>query len=62
MNYTKNLCFLLISADSHTIPFMLVNTQCHPTIMVFLAGDAFIRTNRRAIAVMFVRLSVCQSV
>ena len=28
----------------------------------FVARDAFVRTNRRAIAVMFVRLSVCLSV
>ena len=27
----------------------------------FLARDAFIRTNRRAIAMMFVRLSICLS-
>ena len=27
----------------------------------FLARDAFVRTNRRAIAMMFVRLSVCLS-
>ena len=29
---------------------------------LFLARDAFLRTNRRAIAMMFVRLSVCLSV
>ena len=28
-------------------------------LLWFLARDAFIRTNRRAVAVMFVRLSVC---
>ena len=32
------------------------------TEVVFLARDAFVRTNRRAIAMMFVRLSVCLSV
>jgi len=30
-----------------------------PDEMTLLARDAFIRTNRRAIAIMFVRLSVC---
>jgi len=29
---------------------------------LYLARDAFVRTNRRAIAMMFVRLSVCLSV
>ena len=29
--------------------------------MTFLARDAFVRTNRRAVAMMFVRLSVCLS-
>jgi len=42
---------------------MNVDTQ-HKTSAwaVSLARDALVRTNRRAIAMMFVRLSVCQSV
>jgi len=32
------------------------------TIVSFLASDVFVRTNRRAIAMMFVRLSVYLSV
>jgi len=35
----------------------LHRTKCH----AFLARDAFIRTNRRAIAMMFVCLSICLS-
>jgi len=31
-------------------------------VSVFLARDAFVSTNRRAIAMMFVRLSICLSV
>jgi len=37
--------------------------QCRPTdTQIFLARDAFVRTDRRAITMMFVCLSVSQSV
>jgi len=40
---------------------MFDTLQLNPKSDVFLASDASVRTNRRAIAMMLVRLSVCLS-
>ena len=48
------------------MPLTIVRSKSKPEVGFenddsFLARDAFVRTNRRAIAMMFVRLSVCLS-
>jgi len=59
----NNMCHLLlfIAQASHYILVIGVLTHLRPGKNHFLVCDAFVRTNHRAIAMMFDRLFVCIS-